>query len=336
MTPRCQFCGQPIWGRYITALGATWHPEHFLCAACGQPIHEQQFQISQGQPYHLACYQQTQAPRCACCGQPLTGTYTEFNGQPYHPDCFREHIAPRCVYCHKPLLGGYLVDAWGNTYCPEHQEQYPACSFCGRLIPPAQQTSGWDAYGSLRCMVCRAASIETVEQAQPYFQQCKEWIARQGFRFNQLPLRLELRDRATLLTLLQNRAINHPLGVTLSSTRIQGGYALPSHVEGVAVLQGMPSTLFCGVTLHELGHVWLVVHGVEHLPSWAEEGFCQLIAYRYYTSLDTPEARYRARNLEQERDPIYGDGFRQMRALSERQGFPQLVETLRVTKRVPV
>jgi hypothetical protein len=335
MQPLCNYCGQPVWGKYITALGATWHPEHFLCAGCGQPLTEERFQVSQGKPYHQACYLAYQAPRCAYCGQPISETYMEYNGQSYHPVCYREHVAPRCVYCQKPLVGKYLMDGWGNRYCMEHQEQYPRCSFCGRLIPPAQQTQGWDSYESQRCPVCRSTAIEVVEQAQPLFQQCKQWIARQGFRFNQLHLRLELRDRATLMSMLLGRAVNHPLGITLSSTQTQHGYVLNSRIEGVAVLQGMPATLFAGVVLHELGHVWLTVHGIEHLPAWAEEGFCQLLSYRYYLDLDTPEARYYATSLEKEADPIYGDGFRHMRALSEKMGFQKLVETLQTTKRLP-
>lgn len=333
--PHCRYCGQPIRGRYINALGANWHPEHFLCAACGRPVEDESFQVVQNRPYHQACYLASQAPRCAYCGQPIAGAYTESDGQAYHNECFREHVLPRCAYCQRPLQGKYLVDAWGNKYCPRHQEEYPRCSFCGRLIPPQQQTPGWNAYGSERCSVCRASAVDVIEQAQPLFQQCKQWIAAQGFRFNQLPLRLELHERAVLIRTLGGRAGNHPLGVTLSSTRIQNGYALSSRVEGVAVLRGMPATLFAGVVLHELGHVWLTVHGIEQLPLWAEEGFCQLISHRYYSSLNTPEARYRASSLENERDPIYGDGFRAVQALSEKMGFAQFVETLRATRRLP-
>lgn len=330
--PRCHSCGQSIWGRYITALGATWHPEHFLCAGCGRPLMDEKFQVVRGQPYHQACYLASQAPRCAYCGQPIAGAYTESNGQAYHDECFREHVLPRCAYCQKPLLGKYLLDAWGNKYCPHHQQEYPRCSFCGRLIPPEQQTQGWNVYGSERCAVCRSTAIDVIEQAQPLFQQCKQWIAGQGFRFNQLPLRLELHERAVLIGMLGGRSVNHPLGVTLSSRYVQGNYALSSRVEGVAVLQGMPATLFSGVVLHELGHVWLTVHGIENLPLWAEEGFCQLISHRYYSGLNTPEARYRASSLESESDPIYGDGFRSVRARAEQMGFAQFVEKLRATK----
>ena len=181
--PSCKYCGQPLWGNYINALGSSWHPEHFLCAGCGRPLNVAEFQIVEGKPYHNACYLAYQAPRCAYCdqpisgsyqkyagrsyhstcyrehveprcaycNQPISGTYQKYAGRSYHSACYREHVAPRCVYCNKPLLGEYLIDAWENKYCPEHQEQFPRCSFCSRLIPPQQQTPVWNAYGVTRC-----------------------------------------------------------------------------------------------------------------------------------------------------------------------------------------
>lgn len=365
--PLCNYCGQALWGSYINALGASWHPEHFLCAGCKRPLLEAEFQIVNGKPYHEACYLSSEAPRCdychrpivgpyqrydgksyhsECyqshvaphcdyCHRPIAGTYQKYDGKSYHSECYRDHVAPHCVYCHKALVKEYLIDSWGDTYCPEHQEQYPRCAFCSRLIPPVQQTPGWNAYGVTRCAFCHNSAIEVVEQAQPLFQECKQWIARQGFRFNQLPLRLELHDRPTLMRMLQGRSINHPLGVTLSSRQTLNGYLYSSHVEGVAVLQGMPPTLFAGVVLHELGHVWLTVHQIEHLPAWAEEGFCQLLSYRYYNSLNTPEARYHAERLENASDSIYGEGFRAMRAHAEKLGFERLIEVLQTTRRLP-
>lgn len=300
--PRCHYCGQFVYGQYIVALGATWHPEHFLCTGCGQPLGTE------------SCMMQ--------------------NGHPYHATCFHEYVALRCVYCQKPLTGKYMIDNWGNMFCPEHEKHYPRCSFCSRLISPQQQQEGWLAYDSQRCPICRSTAIETAEQAQPLFGQCKQWIGQQGFRFNQLPLRLELCTRAKLVTLFQGRSSNHPLGVTLAST-MRHGHVVESRIEGVALLQGMPALLFMGVVLHELGHVWLTVHGIAELPLWAEEGFCQLLSHRYYASLDTPDARYHRESLERERDPIYGDGFRHVRGLSEHMGFARLVETLQRTKHLP-
>src|SRR5260370_35610187 len=96
--PTCKGCGQPIWGNYLTALGATWHPEHFVCAASGRPIGDASFNLHEGRPYHAECYTQ--------------------------------QFVPRCSYCGKPLVGQYLVDYWGPAYGKQHNIEYPACAYC--------------------------------------------------------------------------------------------------------------------------------------------------------------------------------------------------------------
>ena len=60
-----------------------------------------------------------------------------------------------------------------------------------------------------------------------------------------------------------------------------------------------------------------------------------MLAYRYYTHLSTPESRYYAESIERNPHPIYGEGFRRVRAISDAKGFQRLVETLRTTKRMP-
>jgi len=103
----------------------------------------------------------------------------------------------------------------------------------------------------------------------------------------------------------------------------------------VAVLRGLPAALFQGVTVHELGHVWLIVHGIQNLPSWAEEGFCELLSYRYYNELNTPESRYHASAIEHNPDPVYGEGFHRVRAIADGMGFPRFIATMQATKRLP-
>ncbi|MBA2395138.1 MAG: protein DA1 [Ktedonobacteraceae bacterium] len=298
--PTCKGCGQLIWGDYLNALGATWHPEHFTCAVCGRPINGTSFQVHQGDPCHF--------------------------------ECFRERIAPRCAYCGKPLVGEYLVDQWGTRYCKEHQSQYPHCAYCGRLVPPQQQEQRNDG---VRCPVCRSTAIETAEAAKPVFSQLIRWVGAQGLRYNNLPINLELCDRTKLAHYLGEHTPMHSLGATMSTTYMQAGRPLRTEVRGVAVLHGLPSTLFQGVTIHELGHVWLVVQGISNLPTWAEEGFCELLSYRYYSQLDTPEGRYHATAIERNPDPVYGEGFRRVRAIVDATGFPRFIESLQTTKRLP-
>jgi len=304
--PICKACGQPIRGSYFNAMNATWHPEHFLCAACHKPIDNTRFNLHEGAPYH--------------------------------PECFGQRIAPRCDYCGKPLVKEYLIDHWGTTFCKEHQGKFPACSFCGRLVSTQQQEQGTKGSANVRCPICRASAIETSEQARPIFSHLIKWVNAQGLLYHNLHLSLELVDRPRLAHLLKGRAGTagtDSLGVTMSTTHTLNGRIVNTEVNGVAVLEGLPSTLFQGVTIHELGHVWLIVHDIQGLPSWAEEGFCELLSYRYYTQLNTEESRYHAKGIETNPHLAYGEGFRRVRALADGMGFQRFVEKLRTTKRLP-
>ncbi len=302
--PVCKGCGQPIWGNYITALGGTWHPEHFVCAACGRPIKDASFNLNQGAPYHAVCY--------------------------------ANYVVPRCAYCGKPLLGEYFVDSWGTLYCKQHMQEYPPCAYSGRLVPPGQREQPSSSSSeAIRCPICRASAIETVAEAKPLFTHVKQWIGSQGLVNNNVPLSLELCDRARLAALLQERNHVYSLGVTVSSTYTQNGRVVRTEIGGVAVLRGLPATLFQGVTVHELGHVWLIVHSIQNLPSWAEEGFCELLSNRFYTEMNTPESRHYALAIEQNTDPVYGVGFQHVRARVVALGFERFLDSLRTTKGLP-
>lgn len=304
--PICNQCKQPIWGNYINALGAVWHPEHFLCAECQKPIDNTRFNLH--------------------------------NGKPYHAKCFSEQIAPRCAYCGKPLVNEYLVDHWGTTYCKEHQGKFPTCAFCGRLVPPQRQEQRLGNVEVERCPVCRASAIETIDQAKPSFSRLIQWVNSQGLMYNNLHLSLELVDRYKLLQLIAGRtgtAGTHSRGVTLSTTHTLNGKAVSTEVNNIAILEGMPAITFQGVTIHELGHVWLIVHEIKGLPLRIEEGFCELLTYRYYTQLSTDESSYLAKGIETNPDPVYGEGFRRVRVVADAMGFQRFVDGLQSSKRLP-
>ena len=332
--PTCKGCGQSINGRYLTALGATWHPEHFVCAICHQPIDDTQFNVHEGKPYHPTCYRDRIGPRCAYCHQPILSQYYTHEGASYHTTCYRDHVVPRCAYCGKLLMSKYLVDHWGTKYCEEHQGLYPQCAFCGRLVPPQQQNHGSLSSEQVRCPTCRASAVESLPHARTLFQGLMQQLNAMGLLYNTIPLQIELVDRARLAQLIHGRGGADTLGVTMHSTHMLNGQVVRTEVNGIAVLRGLPSTLFLGVCVHELGHAWLALQGIQNLPSWAEEGFCELLSYRFYSQLKTGESRYHAESIEKNPDPVYGEGFRRVRAVSDRIGFQRFVETLRTTKRM--
>lgn len=55
----------------VTALGRTWHPEHFVCAHCKQELGTKNFFERDGQPYCEPDYHHLFSPRCAYCNGPI-------------------------------------------------------------------------------------------------------------------------------------------------------------------------------------------------------------------------------------------------------------------------
>jgi hypothetical protein len=80
------------------------------------------------------------------------------------------------------------------------------------------------------------------------------------------------------------------------------------------IRKGLPAILFMGSVAHELAHVYTALRRWRLHP-WAEEGLGELLAYRFFHDLGTPEALFLARRMEENPDPLYGDGFRRMRRL---------------------
>ncbi len=228
-------------------------------------------------------------------------------------------------------MGKYLVDHWGTKSCPEHQRHYPPCAFCGRLIANQSVSENRE----ISCSVCQSSAVVTITEARPLFSHVTHWISRQGLVYNNLPLSLELCDRDRLAQLLSEYGQTHSRGATTSSTYTQNGRVVRATVNGIAVLQGLPAVLFQGVAVHELGHVWLIVHGIQNLPHWGVEGFCEYLSHRYYGDLNTPDGHYHAMCIENNADPIYGEGFRRVRVIADSLGFSRFLEILRTTKRLP-
>lgn len=192
-----------------------------------------------------------------------------------------------------------------------------ACMNCGALILAGNR----DARDLAICDACDPDAVNKMAKAQAIFREILQWIGAQGFHFNNLNLRLELRTLAQLVALgVQPES----LGVTLTLTEVYNQSLIIRKVNGVAILRGLPDALFRLVAVHELGHAWLAVHQAIGLPLWQEEGFCQWLAHRYLLGLGTETYRHQVRQIERRDDDTYGDGFRRIANLEKRVGFSRL------------
>ncbi len=302
-TPRiCKRCSQPIHGRYLSALDAVWHPEHFCCAVCNRPITDAQFYLH--------------------------------NEQPCHPICYTDNIAPRCTICNEPLTGNHHVNYWGERFCVDHVRELATCAYCGRLTPHATKRTRRRSVEDICCDICTSTSIDSVPQAKLLMDGLINWVEAQGLRFRQKTFRIEILDRADFLE--RDGGRRDPLGLTSSKRYLRNRRVESAEVESVAILRGLPSTLFEGVCVHELGHVWLVQNSVINLPAIDEEGFCELISHRHFLSVGSKADLFYAERIAKNSDPIYGDGFRKLKRLEERVGLEQIIKSLLRKKKLPL
>lgn len=230
-------------------------------------------------------------------------------------------MTPFCTLCHKPFVPGqpYLINSWGEPFCQEHLQQYPMCFACQRLVLPGQGRTYPD--NGVICQVCCQTAINTKEQAKPIVEGLANWLSQCGLRFKGLRLKIEVLDS---IALAHKHGQNQPEGRILGNfRRILQVYNDHERriVDGITLLQGLPQELFEGTVVHELGHAWLYLAKIDHLPRWQEEGFCNLLAYILHKDRPTPEARWQVKVLENDPDPIYGEGFRRVRALFKKHGF---------------
>ncbi|WAR03810.1 PAXI-like protein [Mya arenaria] len=128
--PRCAYCNGPIVDKCVTALNATWHPEHFFCGQCGRPFGDEGFHEKDGKAYCRADFFELFAPKCGGCGRAIVDNYISGLNRHWHPECFA------CWECHQPFNGGSFFDYEGLPYCENHYhlKRGSLCAGCSKPI----------------------------------------------------------------------------------------------------------------------------------------------------------------------------------------------------------
>ncbi len=235
----------------------------------------------------------------------------------------------RCAVCGGFIAGRYITDAWGNSYCARHQDEYPPCRACQRLVCQGV-TGGGVRYndGRVYCRLCRATAIDTPAQARAITQRVQAQMARYGVDTRPYSFGLEMVPLSGIAEPGEDPARIHRRGRAETEIRTVNGQETERRVRVIRLLGGMPETLFAGVMAHELGHVWLFMHRVDGLAPPLEEGLCNLFAYLTYQEIGTPEAHIHIRHIEEDPHPIYGAGFRQVWQRYQQMGLAPLLRAV--------
>ncbi|KAM3618916.1 uncharacterized protein V6R79_000328 [Siganus canaliculatus] len=145
----CASCNKCIVGKMITALGAVWHPEHFVCVACNVELGTTGFFERDGKPYCDRDYHQLFSPRCAYCKGSITQNILTALDQTWHPEHFF------CTHCGDLFGPNGFLEKDGKPYCSNdfYHLFAPKCSGCGESVRENYLTAANGTWHS-ECFVC--------------------------------------------------------------------------------------------------------------------------------------------------------------------------------------
>ncbi|XP_061581005.1 PDZ and LIM domain protein 7 isoform X2 [Cololabis saira] len=155
-TPVCGACNKIIRGRYLVALGRSWHPEEFTCSQCKVVLEEGGFFEERGAVYCTKCHDNRYAPNCAKCKKMITGEIMHALKMTYHVQCFK------CAACKNPIRNQAFYMEEGEPYCERDYEKMfgTKCHGCDFKIDAGDrflEALGYSWHDT--CFVCALCQI---------------------------------------------------------------------------------------------------------------------------------------------------------------------------------
>lgn len=362
----CHSCKKPIEDSYLEVEGRYFHPAHFRCDNCKKAIGERSYHEINGryydkacyeklfadrcdvcgdaitgrfyrdgeQKYHADCFTQHRAPRCETCRLPITAQYTLYHGKNYHVDCYENQVAKRCALCLNIIEGVYLKDNWGNSVHEYHKDIYAQCSYCQRFISESISGGGLKyADGRHICSLCQRTAVTDSAEAQRIMVDVAETLASVGINVTKETVPVALVSHQEL----QSESKRHGSNLLGLTTYRQTGWLaglIKAHDFKILMLYGLPKTLFASSVAHELMHVWQYKNAPLNNDPLLCEGSCNYAAYLVLSRIDSRESDYYMRNLLEDHDPVYGEGFRKVKAYVDQAGISKWLEYLRENKKL--
>ncbi|XP_073060454.1 protein DA1-related 1-like [Primulina eburnea] len=281
----CAGCNSEIGhGRYLSCMGAVWHPDCFCCNACNQPISDYEFSMFSNRPYHKSCYKDLHHPKCDVCKKFIP-----------------TNVAGLIEYRAHPF--------WHQKYCPSHENDgTPRCCSCERMEPVDARYLILDD-GRKLCLECLDSSIMDTHECQPLYLEIQEFYEGLNMKVEQqIPLLLV--ERQALNEAMEGEKNGHhhmpetrglclseeqTISTILRRPRIGGHRIIDMFTEpyrlvrrcevtAILILYGLPRLLTGSILAHEMMHAWLRLKGYPNLSPDVEEGICQVLAHMWLDS----------------------------------------------------
>jgi hypothetical protein len=249
-------------------------------------------------------------PRCAGCQGSIQGRHVLALGRAWHAEHFL------CGCCARPLGERFLLSPHQEPYCAHHLDA--VCQACGHLARPGCNRDGF-------CAGCTADTLSDPVLVAALLAKVQGHLRAAGLPWwpHTFPVRLvgpeELRLPGSGHT---------SVGLILKTTHTDGQGRSTRQVREIRLLRGRPTLVQGAVLAHELGHAWIFQKGLEGLPADLEEGFCEYCAHLWLGHSADPRAPFLQGRLQENPDPVYGGGFRLVRARIDREGLTPFLAQL--------
>lgn len=229
----------------------------------------------------------------------------------------------KCIICDEEIRGRYLTDFWHQTIHDFHKVEH--CFSCGRFIKPNDTHL---ADGRNICAFCSVSIVSMTQHINWVDSRVRDILKVNGIEDmpGKIPVEIVTASRMAELNHSSTADANH-YGLTQTFQTSSLFVTQCSHT--VSILNSLPKIFFAGVLAHEYLHVWQNEHRI-HLPPPYCEGFCNLGSYVVYKSINVDLSRYYIKRLEEDANPVYGDGFRKVKKIYE--GVGNLRQTMSVLK----
>ncbi len=176
---------------------------------------------------------------------------------------------------------------------------------------------------------CAAGRVGCLACGGPLFRSVVRALRVQRITFSQTTLHLSLVDN---LCARGSHSVGQVVGVTDIEVMGLATICLTARATDVRIVKNLPSVRFQVVAAHELGHVWLANQRALSIPPWCNEGFCELLAYRFAAGLNSWDGRLERARIITNPDPTYGGGFRRLKAFCDRAGFDALCAAIQTNR----
>jgi hypothetical protein len=306
-----------------------------LCAYCGKPISGAYYSVD-GRDYHADCYRDHVAPRCEVCGEPIMGEYVTYEGKNYHRSCYERTAALRCSVCGQIIEGEYYLDPWGNPFHAYHADDIPMCRFCGRLISDNEAGGGVkfdDQY--YICNHCAQDVVTEAADGEKLLTEVRSRLLEAGIDVGDVEVEFHLVSRDELSKVSGMADVdNYGLAIEKTTGYFLG--LLKEKTYAIYILAGLPRMYFISTAGHELMHIWLYQHGVDGMDRQMVEGSCDMASVLVLGQYDHELIPLIIKQIEQNPNPLYGEGCRRIQRIVENRGVEYWLGHLQFDPEFPI